>query len=257
MAIHSNAGTKQYISPTPVNPDTINAMSDVDALAFFAAISDWIEIEEVEDHGSFGDSSESINFTAVGNKRVRKLKGPKDAGTQSLVVGRDPLDDGQEALIVAEGTDFNYAHRVVLNDARSPSYSKSELFFAGMVMTKTNNAGNVSNVVRRNFDIDINTGVYEVVSGALSAPANTLLPSISGVLDEAAILTALVGNWSNDPTSFTYQWKRDGANISGATGKTYTVVAGDVGKAISVAVTATNGTGNATATSAATANIPA
>lgn len=256
MAIHSNAGTKQYISPTPVNPDTINAMSDGDAITFFQSINDWIEIEEVEDHGTFGDASEAINFTAVGNKRVRKLKGPKDAGTQSVVVGRDPLDDGQEALIVAEATDFNYAHRVVFNDARSPNHSKSELFFAGMVMSKANNAGNVSNVVRRNFDIGINTAVYELLSDSLSAPVNALLPSIAGVLDEAEVLTALVGTWSNDPTGFTYQWKRDGTNISGATGKTYTVVAGDVGKAISVAVTATNGAGNATATSAATANIP-
>lgn len=164
MAIHSNAGTVQYISPTPVDPDAINAMSDSAAIAFFEAISDWIEIEEVEDHGTFGDASEAITFTAVGNKRVRKLKGPKDAGTQSLVVGRDPLDDGQEALIAAEGTDFNYAHRIVFNDARTPDHTKSELFFAGMVMSKANNAGNVSNVVRRNFDIGINTGVYELAS---------------------------------------------------------------------------------------------
>jgi hypothetical protein len=164
MAIHSNAGTIQYISPTPVDPDEINAMTEAAAIALFEAISDWVEIEEVEDHGTIGDSSEATTFTAVGNKRVRKLKGPKDAGTQSLIVGRDPLDDGQEALITAEGTDFNYAHRIVLNDARTPNHSKSELFFAGMVMAKSNNLGNVSNVVRRNFDIGINTAVYEVAS---------------------------------------------------------------------------------------------
>lgn len=258
MAIHSNAGTKQYISPTPVNPDTINAMSDGDAIIFFQSINDWIEIEEVEDHGTFGDASEAITFTAVGNKRVRKLKGPKDAGTQSVVVGRDPLDDGQEALIVAEGTDFNYAHRVVFNDARSPNHSKSELFFAGMVMSKANNAGNVSNVVRRNFDIGINTAVYELLSDSLGAPVNVLLPSISGIAQEDEVLTALEGAWSNDPTSFTYQWQEDDsgwANITGATGKTYTVATAVVGNPLRVIVTAINGAGSTPATSGATADV--
>lgn len=258
MAIHANAGTKQYISPTPVNPDTINALSDGDAIAFFEGIADWIEIEEIEDNGTFGDASESITFTAVGNKRVRKLKGPKDAGTQSLVVGRDPLDDGQEALIAAEATDYTYPFRIVFNDARSPSHSKSELYFAGLVMSKANNAGNVSNVVRRNFDIGINTGVYEAVSGALSAPVNALLPSISGIAEDGNVLTALEGNWSNDPTGFTYKWQEDDggwADIAGATGKTYTVATAVVGNPLRVIVTAINGAGSTSATSAPTADV--
>lgn len=256
MAIHANAGSRLFISPTAVNPDTINAMSDSAAVTFFEAINDWIEVEEVEDFGAAGDTSEAIAFTAVGNKRVRKLKGPKDAGTQSVVVGRDPLDDGQEALIVAEGTDYNYAFKIEFNDARSPNHSKSAMFYAGMVMSKASNMGNVSNVVRRNFDIGINTGVIEVLSGAQTAPANTLAPSIAGELAQAEILTAIPGIWSGDPT-FTYQWKRDGTNITGAIAKTYTVDAADVGTSLTVAVTGTNGAGNATATSVGTANVPA
>lgn len=170
MAIHANAGSKLFISPATVNPDTVNAMSDSAAVTFFEAISDWIEVEEVEDFGTAGDASEAITFTAVSNKRVRKLKGPKDAGTQSVVVGRDPLDDGQEALIVAEGTDFNYAFKVEFNDARAADYTSSVLYYAGMVMSKSNNMGNVSNVVRRNFDIGINTAVFEVASEQIITP---------------------------------------------------------------------------------------
>ncbi|MFC3704476.1 hypothetical protein ACFOOL_06885 [Devosia honganensis] len=257
MAIHSNAGSRLFFSPVSVNPDTINAMSDGDAINFFAAINDWLEVEEKEDIGTIGDTSESINFTAIADKRVRKLKGPKDAGTQSIVVGRDPLDDGQEALIAAEGTDFNYPFKIELNDARTAGHSKSVLYYAGLVMSKANNLGNVSNVVRRNFDVGINTAVFEVASGALSAPVNSLLPSIAGIAQQGETLTALNGSWSNDPTSFAYQWQEDNSgwtNIAGATGITFVPLLAQVGKPLRVIVTAVNGAGSTPATSGATAD---
>lgn len=82
-----------------------------------------------------------------------------------------------------------------------------------------------------------------------AAPVNSVLPAISGELDEGDVLTAYEGVWSGAPT-FAYQWKNAGVNIGGATSRTYTIVAGDAGDAITVAVTATNTAGNATATSA-------
>jgi hypothetical protein len=86
---------------------------------------------------------------------------------------------------------------------------------------------------------------------AASAPTNSVLPAISGLLDEDDVLTAYEGVWANEPTSFTYQWKNAGVNINGATSKTYAIQASDAGDAITVAVTATNSAGSATATSAA------
>jgi hypothetical protein len=49
-----------------------------------------------------------------------------------------------------------------------------------------------------------------------------------------------------DLGTFSYQWKRDGANIGSATASTYTLAAADVGKKISVTVTASNTTGSVT-----------
>ncbi|MCL1838280.1 MAG: S1 family peptidase [Propionibacteriaceae bacterium] len=46
------------------------------------------------------------------------------------------------------------------------------------------------------------------------------------------------GSWSPTPTSYTYQWYRNGAAIVGATGKSYTLVAADRGKTISLKLTA-------------------
>ncbi|MEE3098834.1 MAG: phage tail tube protein, partial [Pseudomonadota bacterium] len=97
------------------------------------------------------------------------------------------------------------------------------------------------------------TASYGVTAAA--APANSVLPAVSGVAQEGEDLTALTGVWSGAP-AFTYQWQTDGsgswANISGATASTYTVLTGDVGDNLRVIVTGTNGAGSAAATSAAT-----
>lgn len=94
------------------------------------------------------------------------------------------------------------------------------------------------------------------VTAPAAAPANTVLPAISGVAQVGQVLRVLPGTWTNLPV-FTYQWKKAGVNIAGANAEIYTPVGGDVGAAITVAVTGTNSAGNATATSAATANVAA
>jgi hypothetical protein len=171
MAVSTTAGTKFYIGPV-VNPDTIGALSDEDAVTFFEAFetSDWTEVEEVEDLGEFGDTSEEITFTALGNRRVRKMKGPRNAGTQNVVVGRDPLDPGQQAMVAAEKTDFDYAFRVEYADARDENHTDSVEYFGAKVMSRAGNLGNVSNVTRRTFGVGINTAVYAVDSEVITSP---------------------------------------------------------------------------------------
>ena len=61
-----------------------------------------------------------------------------------------------------------------------------------------------------------------------------------------AVFTASAGRTLSPPT---YQWRRDGATIAGATGATYTLVGanlGDDGAQFSVEVTASNGTATST-----------
>lgn len=87
-------------------------------------------------------------------------------------------------------------------------------------------------------------------ANAAAAPANLVLPAISGVPDEGEVLTAFEGVWSNEPTSFTYQWENAGTPIGGATSKTYTVQASDAGDDITVVVTATNSADSTAAESA-------
>jgi hypothetical protein len=94
-------------------------------------------------------------------------------------------------------------------------------------------------------------------------PANTTLPSISGMAKDGQQLTASNGSWTNSPISYTYQWQRcasDGGGcgpINGANSQHYTVSTNDVGHRLRVQVTAHNNGGSGTATSAPTAIVEA
>jgi hypothetical protein len=96
--------------------------------------------------------------------------------------------------------------------------------------------------------------------GSVSVPSNTGVPVISGTPTVGLTLTCTTGTWSGSPTSFAYQWNRNGTAITGATGTgynaaSYTLQSADLGDAITVTVTASNSAGSASATSAATATV--
>jgi hypothetical protein len=94
-----------------------------------------------------------------------------------------------------------------------------------------------------------------------AAPANTVLPSITGTTTQGQTLTTSNGSWSGSPTGFGYQWRdcnTSGAsctNITGATSSTYTLTATDVGDTLRAVVTATNAGGSTAATSNQTTTI--
>ena len=94
---------------------------------------------------------------------------------------------------------------------------------------------------------------------AVNNPA-TGAPSISGVLEEDEVLTSDTVSIADIDVlgTFSYQWLADGTAISGATSTTYTLTATEVGDAISLTVTFTDGEGNSESlTSAATPNVVA
>jgi peptidoglycan/xylan/chitin deacetylase (PgdA/CDA1 family) len=85
------------------------------------------------------------------------------------------------------------------------------------------------------------------------APTTTVpgAPTITGTAQVGQVLTANPGTWTPAPSSFSYQWLRNGAAISGATNATYTPVAADATRTLTVRVTGTPAGGTtATATSA-------
>jgi hypothetical protein len=101
-------------------------------------------------------------------------------------------------------------------------------------VTGTNGVGNASQIS--------NTLAIQGV------PVNSVAPVISGNVQVGQTLTTTDGTWSNSPTSYAYQWKRDGVSIGGATASTRVLAELDAGAAITCEVTASNSAGPGTAT---------
>jgi hypothetical protein len=87
-------------------------------------------------------------------------------------------------------------------------------------------------------------------AGALELPPISLIPpAITGAPVVGQPLGCSQGVWTGPPSSYAYQWTREGSDVPGASLASYTVVANDVGKALRCRVTASNSTGTASATS--------
>jgi hypothetical protein len=98
---------------------------------------------------------------------------------------------------------------------------------------------------------------------AIPPPGNTALPMIGGTPVEDATLVASDGTWTGSPSAFAYQWQDCDAfgnacvNVADATSNVRRLTADEVGHALRVVVTATNGVGSTSATSPATATATA
>jgi hypothetical protein len=104
---------------------------------------------------------------------------------------------------------------------------------------------------------DATSAETQAVLGIL--PTDTVLPSISGLLQDGGLLSVASGSWSGtEPIAYAYQWQLCNAlgqaceSISGATGSTLKLDPSEIGKTLAVVVTATNAAGSASATSSVT-----
>ncbi|HEY2398537.1 MAG TPA: choice-of-anchor D domain-containing protein [Solirubrobacteraceae bacterium] len=93
-------------------------------------------------------------------------------------------------------------------------------------------------------------------------PTSTGVPTITGTARQGQTLTEHHGSWTGEPSGYAYQWMQCESGgggcvpIKGATAETYAIAEGDVGHAIAVQETATNGSGSSSpATSQATAAV--
>jgi hypothetical protein len=155
MAVQTAAGCKIFIGPANTTADS---QSDYESLSYTL-------IGEVENIGEFGDTFNEITFTPISDRRVRKFKGSKNAGTLPLVLGRDVTDAGQAAMKAARDSDSEYAFMVQQNDVVSGSPSNPTTFwFRALVMGFTIDIGDAESIIRANGSLGINSDVVEIAA---------------------------------------------------------------------------------------------
>lgn len=91
--------------------------------------------------------------------------------------------------------------------------------------------------------------VMAAAGSSTPAPVNTASPVASGSIAQGSTLSTTTGSWTNTPSSYAYQWQRDGSSIGGATGSSYTTTGSDAGANVRCVVTAVNSGGSTSANS--------
>ncbi|MFT3889484.1 MAG: CHAP domain-containing protein [Arachnia sp.] len=115
----------------------------------------------------------------------------------------------------------------------------------------------------RTYRIDDITGFLhvggsssEVESPTVKPAVTAATPKVAGRAEFGAELTATAGSWAPSGVKLSYQWRRDGDAIKGATAAAYELVEADVDAAITVTVTGSkSGYTSVAKTSSATAKV--
>lgn len=157
MPIFATAGAKFYIG----GPLEANFSAPLNAASF--AGQTWVEVNPLENIGSFGDTANEVAFTAIGDSRTRKLKGARDAGTLELSAAIDYADAGQVAMLAAEASPNSFAFRVVFNDAPVGG-TPSERLFVGLVMSAAEQLDGADNIMKVSFRVAVNSNVVRVAA---------------------------------------------------------------------------------------------
>jgi hypothetical protein len=124
------------------------------------------------------------------------------------------------------------------------------------VLVEADDNTSINCVVTATDDVGSTSISSNAISPILGSPYNLVAPVASGTGQVGETLSTTNGSWQGVATiTFTYQWRRDASDISGATSSTYTLVADDYATDIDCVVTATNSLGSANQDSNDIANI--
>jgi hypothetical protein len=137
--IQSMAGATLAISAT--RPDTF------DAAGYQSTDIVWTTIGEVETYGNHGMTATVTPFTNVADSIVQKIKGSKDYGTMSLMMGYVPGDTGQVLLETAAESTSRYSVRV--SYPLGTGEVTAEYHFLDVLVSKKENQDGATNDVRK------------------------------------------------------------------------------------------------------------
>ena len=214
----SSQATATPVNPTPLTATTHNAPSSHDgttAFTFELRLS-----EEPKPSFSYTTMHEhAFTVTAGSVTKARRLNPPSNASWEITV---QPSGNADVTVSLPATTDCSTEGAICTSDSRM-----------------------------------LSGGLELVVPGPPSNSVATGAPTISGTAQVGETLAASTSDISDADglanATFTYQWLAHDAEISDATGSSYTLADADAGKAIKVKVSFTDDVGNAESlTSAAT-----
>jgi hypothetical protein len=153
--VFTATGAKLFIAPA-------QATTPANAAAY--ALLTWTEVTFLESLGEYGDSSSIVTAAVLGDGRMRKAKGARDAGEFPVVAFPKGDDPGQLAMIAAEGTYSFYPFKVELpNKLTAPGGTNELNYFMGLVTSKRRNVGANDNIVRDTYTVAVNSAVTYVL----------------------------------------------------------------------------------------------
>jgi hypothetical protein len=248
---NTNSGSKLYVCATPQSNDLTQSQ--------FEGLT-WVQVKGVGSHGETGQSTNILTYDTWDTVVIQKAKGMTDAGSPEIELARIPTDPGQTIMRAIAQTNLNYAFKIERNDKNTPNGTGTIRYNRGLVVGPKEPQGR-----NEDFDLEVFTlGLQQLQitvdpSGVGNPPINTVAPAISGTAKVANVLTATTGTFTGDPTIvYEYLWMAGGMPANGNNGSsTYLPVSADVGLIITVKVTARNGAGNASGTSAPTTAVVA
>lgn len=158
MSIKTSAGVRFLIGPAHNVTYAEDAAGRAAALTALKALT-YVEVGEVEDAGELGDEASTSDFTALANRRKRKVKGTFDAGTQQITLGSDPLDAGQKAVKAALSSDSNYPFLMDYGDGSAD-------YYLGQVLSFRKQIGTAESIRKATVSVAINSAIYEQEASA-------------------------------------------------------------------------------------------
>lgn len=202
---------------------------------------------------------DSATVVTVGSGETARADAYLTMGSENLAV---PTIAGTAAvggtLTAARGTWYPEP-----NSGFTYQWTRDGVDIAGATAaTRVLTAADAGAVLRVRVTAD-HAGTRESATSAPTAPVSggssstitpVSAPVVTGTATVGSTLSAGAGQWSPSDVTVAYQWLRDGAPITGATGPTLALTAADAGTSISVRVTASRpGSSPVAQTSAATA----
>jgi hypothetical protein len=139
-------GTEGFVPSPPDDPSAYEADT-------------WTEIGGIETLFEYGDSANEVEQILIGDNRVRKAKGARNAGGGDLICANFPNDPGHIIMNEAVLSNLNYPIKVTYNDKITALGNGSTDYFRVLVMSARRQGGGADDPDRISFMMGINTEI--------------------------------------------------------------------------------------------------